>query len=215
MLHACLSQGLQFLNQCLAPTAATKAQALHGCMWVSGKVQVDEADIGFVATDLTPERDASAMFVRGARVGEPAVHVFTDPGRRLLAQPGHQQRCGFRTLWQQMSALGQAILSLAVQQLDSIAKEFSALGVIDTEQRILHRPVTTGDPQQQATIAQLVDAVGGLEGQPRLTQRQDHRGGSEHDVLRDAGQIAEVGKGFEDLSGIAEIRVVHRYVTYP
>lgn len=89
MLHARFTQGLQFVDQGQASAAAAETQALHGRLWIGGKVQVQEADIGFVATDLSPESDAAPVFLRSTGVSEPGVHVLADPGRRLLAQPGH------------------------------------------------------------------------------------------------------------------------------
>ncbi|WP_256656914.1 hypothetical protein [Pseudomonas sp. BGI-2] len=76
---------------------------------------MNEADVGFIASDFLPQSRSVPMLIRSTRIGEPAIHVLANPGRGLLTKTRNQQGHRLISLRQQTSTFGQAAFTLDAQ----------------------------------------------------------------------------------------------------
>ena len=102
------------------------------------------------------------------------------------------------------------------QHAHTVAIGLSPTIEIDSEERVLTRPVARGEAEQQPPTGEDIHGCSFLRERDWMPQGEHDPRCSEQDVLGRCGEVAEVGDGVEDLSGVAEVtRSPHRHVPQP
>lgn len=163
----------------------------------------------------------------GWRGANEAVRVFSNPTKVLLSTTdcqgwgplvrgfGYKVQRAFSTSETRRREVRETLFDDRTIDTECVAESVASRFEINSEERILGRPVTGRKPDDHPATRELVERCDLLSKNERFSHRQDDAGRTQRDVPCECAEVGDVDQRVEDLSDVAVVRVVKRNVAHP